>query len=355
MSEPLYVPVLPARPHAVEAYRRLAPDVRAALMPLWNIPPLTAGTPAGLDAAVQRFVAPVSAAHRHHGGWIDAPFADGEQIRVLAGSLAVHSEWGRLLPVTGPERDEAQQTSALETGRRCGSGVGLRVRVPGEWDGGTAEAVRSLLTRAGPSVPVDLLLDMGEVLGDRPEADKEALRALDALVPLTAWRTAAVLGGGFPRVTADLLERGLREEPRTDWSMWHGMRTSGRAYLPLLGYGDYGVQHTGALAQVPRPNSGGGPPWGALRYTTESSYVLCKVLNRGDDRIAVNRRAARWITELPGFRARGGAGEAWLRGCADGPLTSPKGTGGPLQWLWAGHTQHLTYVARCLSGGRTGR
>ncbi|WP_327133913.1 beta family protein [Streptomyces sp. NBC_01343] len=48
------------------------------------------------------------------------------------------------------------------------------------------------------------------------EAAKEALRALGALMPLTPWRTAVVLSGAFPAVTADMLEHGLRAEPRMD-------------------------------------------------------------------------------------------------------------------------------------------
>ncbi|MFC9244723.1 hypothetical protein ACFT7S_12025 [Streptomyces sp. NPDC057136] len=37
---------------------------------------------------------------------------------------------------------------------------------------------------------------------DRDEAAKEALRALDALMPLAPWRTA-MLSSAFPVVTAD--------------------------------------------------------------------------------------------------------------------------------------------------------
>ncbi|HEX5567582.1 MAG TPA: hypothetical protein VFY14_11765, partial [Streptomyces sp.] len=204
----------------------------------------------------------------------------------------------------------------------------------------------------GPEVPVDLLLDMGAVLDDRPDAGKEALRALDALVPLAVWRSAALLGGGFPRVTADLLEEGSCEASRAEWRMWHEVRATGRAYTPLLGYGDYGVQSPGALAQTPAPGRKGGPPWGALRYTTDSSYFLVKTLTRGPDRVAVNRVAARRITELPEFRGSGaGQGEEWLSDCANGPLTTSEGVGGPTEWLRAGNLQHMTYVVRSLSGG----
>ncbi|MFC5811595.1 hypothetical protein [Streptomyces heilongjiangensis] len=64
------------------------------------------------------------------------------------------------------------------------------------------------------------------------------------------------------------------------------------------------MQPPSALAQAPAPGRKGGPPWGVLRYTTDSSYVV-RTVTRGPDRIAVNRAAARRITELPEFRGRG--------------------------------------------------
>ncbi|MEU2335945.1 beta family protein [Streptomyces sp. NPDC013172] len=351
MSGPLYVPVLPTRPHAAAAFRLLWPDVRAAIRPLWNLPPLPGAAPETLATLVGKYVDPVSAVSRH-GGWIDAPFGEDAQTAALAAELSVYCELGRLHPVTGPERTEAQQTGAVETARRGLRGLGVRVRVTGEWDDGLGEGVRNLLARTGPEVPVDLLLDMGAVLDDRPDAGKEALRALDALMPLVVWRSAALLGGGFPRVTADMLEEGWCEGSRAEWRMWHEVRATGSAYAPLLGYGDYGVQPPSALAQAPAPGRKGGPPWGVLRYTTDSAYLMFKTLTRGPDRIAVNRSAARRIVELPEFRGSGaGQGEEWLSDCAHGPLTTSEGVGGFTEWLREGNVQHMTFVVRSLPGG----
>ncbi|GHF48282.1 beta family protein [Streptomyces griseosporeus] len=307
--------------------------------------------PQTLGTVVAKYVDRVSAVSRH-GGWLDAPFGEAAQTVALAEALALYCELGRLRPVTGPERTGAQQAAAVETARRCLRGLGVRVRVTGEWDGHLGENVRDLLARTGPEVPVDLLLDMGAVLDDRPDAGKEALRALDVLLPLTVWRSAALLGGAFPRVTADMLEEGGWEGARAEWRMWHEVRAAGRAYAPLLGYGDYGVQPPGALAQAPAPGRTGGPPWGVLRYTTDSSYLLVKTLTRGADRIAVNRSAARRIVESPEFRGAGaGQGEEWLSDCANGPLSTSEGVGGPTEWLRAGNLQHMTYVVGSLSGG----
>ncbi|MFJ8731491.1 beta family protein [Streptomyces bauhiniae] len=351
MSGPLYVPVLPTRPHAAGACRRLRPDVLAAVRPLWNLPPLPGSASETLAALVRKYVAPVSAVSRY-GGWIDAPFGEDAQTGTLAEALSVYCELGWLSPVTGPERSEAQQVAAVETGRRCRRGLGVRVRVAGEWDSRVGEEVRSLLARCGPEIPVDLLLDMGAVFVDRSDAGKEALRALDALMPLAGWRSAALLGGGFPRVTADMLEEGTWDEPRTEWRMWHEVRASGRAYAPLLRYGDYGTQSVAALAQVPVTGRKGGPPWGVLCYTSDDSYLLFKMLTRGADRVAVNRSAARRVIELPEFRGAGaGQGEEWLSACAHGPLWTGEGTGGPAEWLRAGNLQHMTYVVQSLPGG----
>jgi hypothetical protein len=46
-----------------------------------------------------------------------------------------------------------------------------------------------------------------------------------------------------------------------------------------------------------------------------------------------------------------GQGEEWLSDCANGPLSTSEGVGGPSEWLPAGSLQHMTYVVRSLPGG----
>lgn len=129
-----------------------------------------------------------------------------------------------------------------------------------------------------------------------------------------------------------------------DWSMWRDISASGRSYLPLLRYGDYGIQPASALARVPRV-VGGGPPWGYLRYTTDRSFVIAKTLARGDGHVAHNRAAARHFVELPDFRGPGASGgEAWLRDCAHG--SGGVGTFG--KWLSVGNVQHMAFAVRSL-------
>nr|WSX49341.1 beta family protein [Streptomyces sp. NBC_00974] len=344
MSGLLYVPVLPARPHAANAYSRLGPDVQNALAPVWNLPPRPGLPPAELAAKMRQDVAVVSKAQRYRSAWLDAPFAGAEDVAVLAGLIPKATEFGMLRPVTGPGRPEALQAVTLAAARKSGGGLGIRVSVPGEWDSRTASDVRHLLERVDPVVRVDLLLDLGVVSDGRPDAGKEALRALDALVPLAPWRTAAVLTGGFPEVTADMLEQGLGELPRADRQVWHEIGDSGRVYRGLLTYGDYGVQSPTAISRPPR-SGGGGPSWGVLRYTLDGAFVLGKMRATGDDRTVTNRATAREFLAHPGFRGPAfSGGEGWLRDCAQ--ALGRGGTGNFGTWLWVGNVQHMTYSVR---------
>lgn len=344
MSGPLYVPVLPAKQHACQAYRQLIPAVQAAVVPLWNLPPRAGAHPDALAVGVRDDLWRVRKAHRHHPAWVDCPFADEAQQSALAGALAADADVSPLRPVTGPDRSEAHQAAMLEHARSTGSGLGIRVLLPGEWDDAVGQGVRELVARAGPAVETDLLLDLDAVRADRTDTAKESLRALEALMPLTPWRTAAVLGGAFP---TGLPEHGTAVEPRWDWRVWRDLHRAGREFVRALAYGDYGIDSTQAIARGPSTDVGGGPHWGVLRYTTDESYVLVKVPTRGPDRSATIRAAARDILALPDFRGpAASAGETWLRDCAHGH--GPKGTGHAGVWLRVGNIQHITHVVRSL-------
>ncbi|GAA4946937.1 hypothetical protein GCM10023238_11600 [Streptomyces heliomycini] len=350
MSGPLYVPVLPTKPHAVGAFRLLWPDVRAAIRPLWNLPPLPGVAPETLVTVVGKYVDPVSAVSRH-GGWIDAPFGEDVQTAALAEALAVYCELGRLRPVTGPERTTAQQAAAVETARRLPARPRCPVRVTGEWDGRLGEAVRGLLAGAGPEVPVDLLLDMGAVLDDRPDAGKEALRALDALM---RWRCGAAplcSGEAFPGSVPTCWRKGrTRSRGR---SGARGTRCVPRAG-PMLRCSVTGLR--GAASGCPRPGSGareeGRPALGCAPLHHRQFVRRRQDVDpgAGPDRRQPRRgppdhRAAR----VPGCAGR--QGEEWLSACANGPLSAGEGVGGPTEWLRAGNLQHMTFVVRSLPGG----
>ncbi|WP_330291476.1 beta family protein [Streptomyces sp. NBC_00576] len=344
MSVPLYVPVLPTRPHAAAAYRALAPDLLRQVAPLWTLPPRPGMLPKPLAERLAKEAGDTSTAQRLGSGWLDAPFADEDEAAVLAHILT--PEWWdhrNLRPVTGPGRPGAQQALALAAARHREDGLGIRVRLPGDWNDSTASDVAALLDRMPTGHPADLFLDLATVLPDRPDAAKEAVRALDTLIPLTSWHTVTVLAGGFPEPPDDFREGVPYEAPRTDWETWHEIQHSERPYLPRLRYGDYGI-HPAAYVTQPPPSRDGGPPWGILRYTTARSYHLSKVPH-GSQYDDANRQAARCLTSLADFRGvDAGAGERWLRDRTEGTVS----IGNHSTWNRVGNFQHMTFVVRSL-------
>lgn len=344
MSVPLYVPVLPTRQHATAAYRALTPDVQRRVAPLWTLPPRPGMLPKPLAEAIAKDVGHVTAAQGGGRAWLDAPFADEAQAAVLAKTLP--PEWWdhrNLRPVTGPGHPAEQQALALAVARRSRSGLGVRVRLPGEWKDRAAADLDALLDRLPDGLSADLFLDLGAVLSDRPDAAKEALRALDVLVPLAPWRAVVVMSGGFPDPPDDFLEGHPVEEPRADWEVWDEIRHSERPYLAGLHHGDYGIHPATYVAQTPTSREGG-PSWGILRYTTPRSYHLVKV-PLGKQHDDANREAARCLTRLAEFRGVGAsAGERWLHDRARGVVT----TGNHAVWNRVGNVQHMTFVRNSL-------
>lgn len=349
MSGPLYIPVLPARQHAAQAHRDLYPQIQERMAPLWTLPPRAPADPRTLERQLRKDIAHVTRTQRHQPAWLDAPFAD-QTVEPLATLLPAAWFHSPLRPVTGPERPTGQQALAIHTAETIGTGLGIRVRIPGEWDHSLVDRTRTLLHRTDPSTCHDLLLDLEAVLADRPDAGKETVRALDALIPLTEWRCAAVIGGGFPRTVEDL-ELGQQDEvTRHDWAMWHEVLDLRPSYRPLLRYGDYGVLAARSIAEIHQGR--GGPPWGLLRYTTERNFILAKVPTRGEGRADSIRAAARRITTRDDFRRHTHSeGDRWFRSCAGGE--GREGSGQASEWNRAGNNQHMTYVVRQL-GGPTG-
>ncbi|MEU5179094.1 hypothetical protein AB0G49_03445 [Streptomyces longwoodensis] len=346
MSGASYIPVLPVRPHAVAAFKDLAPGTRDRTAPLWTLPVMTAEDADGLPQAVRKEIGRVAAVQKYTPGWLDAPYADlGED--PCATLLPFYWSHTALRPVTAPDFPAAHQAAAADSAREGGNGLGIRVRLPHGWSEERAENTAALLSRVGPEVPVDLLLDLQTVLPDRPDAGKEALRALDALVPLTPWRTVAVLSGAFPDEVDRLLDRDRGEADRTDWETWHEIRLSGRSYAKAVRYGDYGTLPARHLG---RPAGGGERSrFGLLRYTTDRSFLLARFWAEKRGETGVTREAARWITEAPEFRGGpASSGELWYERCAH--AAGSQGTGNAGTWNQVGNVQHMTYVVRSLQG-----
>ncbi|WP_306329442.1 beta family protein [Streptomyces venezuelae] len=360
-SDPLYVPALPARRSALDAYDLLPARVRAGVTPLWTVPPRvgrvrTMGRrplhPLDPDrAALADHVAAVL--HRvesvRHGrpAWVDA-FHVEDEVGPLGAGPRPHLARSWLRPVTGVERAVGQQLASAETARLSGSGLGVRVLVADSPDEGLRDELGRLLARiAFARCPVDLLVDLGAVVDEHRPAEKWALRALGLLGPLHPWRTVVLIAGSFPAVYPEGYGAPLAEAHRFDWDLWHMLVDGPDRPVEHLVYGDYGADHTGGADRPVR--AGGGSPWGIVRYTTERTFLLARVPTRGPDHADAVRALVQEIVRAEGFRgAQFSDGERWLLSCATEDGTA--GVGHPVVWLRAGHVQHMAQVVRALRG-----
>ncbi|MGW7284773.1 beta family protein [Streptomyces sp. NPDC054847] len=229
-----------------------------------------------------------------------------------------------------------------------GRGLGIRVIVDEPPDEPCTSQMLDLVARlCAPPAQLDLLLDVGAV-NDLAEAGKRSLVALDLLGTLMPWRSVTLLSGAFPDHDP-AHEPALFTPPRLD----QALHAQVRAARPRqrVDYGDYSVEH---VRSANRPADSGryGPPWSLLRYTLPDRFLVARAPTRGPERADRVRSTARRIVEHESYRrepsAHRGAAEDWLESCAYG--TGPAGTGTRGTWARIDHTQHLTYITRCLLG-----
>ncbi|MFJ2784432.1 MULTISPECIES: hypothetical protein [unclassified Streptomyces] len=359
---PLYVPALPARPSALDAYDLLPTRARACVTPLWTVPPPGGGSrarsarprhprtapwphpepdpdpdlhphpdpdphPGRLAEHLRATLDRIEAVQRGRPAWVDAFHAEGGTGPPAGGLLRYGRPGSPLRPVTGVERPARQQTATAETALGNGDGLGVRVPLtapPGE---ALRDGARRLLRRvAFAHCPVDLLLDLRSVVDEHHPAEKWALRALDLLVPLHPWRTVVLLAGSFPRAYPGAYGAPLAEAHRFDWDLWHMVVDGPRRPDVRVVYGDYGADHAGS---ADRPlKTDGGAPWGTVRYTMERTFVLARVPTRGPDHADAVRASAREIVCAEGFRGgQFSRGERWLLACASGARGGSGGRG----------------------------
>ena len=364
MVEPIYVPALPARKNSLEAYEGLAPPIRAAVAPLWTIPPRVGParargyrtafpldlSPGLLTQYLRGMAISILNAQQEMPAWVDAFHVEGQAEPVTAGLWTLLAQSPVRL-VTGIDRAEWQQVACARLARDSRNGLGIRIQLTDLPDERDVVALQRLLYRFGTqSLALDLLLDVGSVTDEHHQADKWALRAVDLLGALYSWRTVVVLAGAFPRVLPDDAAMSPVEAHRFDWDVWHMVRHAREGQSRHIAYGDYGAQHTSGADQP--STSGGGPPWGVLRYTTERTFLVAKAPTVGPGRTAAVRSLARQIVGTDDYRgARFSDGDLWFADCAR--LTGKEGTGNAGIWAGVGHNQHMTYVVEQLSAAAT--
>lgn len=250
------------------------------------------------------------------------------------------------VPVTGLERDAAQVAAVREA---CETwpplGAAIRLRGPALADpGALASALTRLLGRIGLEAPeVDLLIDLGALLGSETERLAATLPGLIAALPdPEGWRSFALCSGAFPFELGSLIKKNETGElPRRDWQLWRELIGSGGpARLPS--FGDY------AATRADWPSAF--DPFemsisGKIVYTTPEHWVVVK----GEDLKKDSRqyhRLARRLRDHPDFLAATHCpGEVKVIDCAE----QRDGPGNPGTWVTVATRHHIEVVSRQLA------
>lgn len=140
MPEPLYVPVLPLKPHAARTFAGLPLVERRDAAPLWTLPPYEQAPLRQLPDSALRYAA--RSRRFSPGAWLDVPY-----LRDCTESVTrrLHELWtdGSLTPVTAPDRLLRLHDLAVASAVSPGGGerLGIRVALPGRWNEARAQEV----------------------------------------------------------------------------------------------------------------------------------------------------------------------------------------------------------------------
>ncbi|MER5211572.1 hypothetical protein ABT063_13555 [Streptomyces sp. NPDC002838] len=339
---PSYIPGLPVKDAALAGFQHVDIPDKMRVQPLWTIPP-QGGQDDELAAYLRGKAQNLRDGPGLHPGWLDARNAED------ALDLVVLHVWEEvcatlmgteLRPVTGPERDPAQQSAAAETAQQWGNGLGVRIRLGNAPDVDLPPRSRELLGRLrGHGLELDLLLDLYEV-GSADNGMTRALSGWREFGALAGWRTVALLGGSFPWGAKQLKDHDLTVWPRLEWQVWEGVRDLLGDRGVCVAFGDYSTVH---------PRTGDAPPaqhpfiYEKPRYTTAEHFLIGKGKLRGSGEESRMQTLAARIVGDPEFRTSHSAGELWLQAQAAPDVTTNPGS--PAVWVQKGHVQHITFLA----------
>lgn len=357
---PDYVPILKGKEGEFAALEVLAPDVRARILPLIEIP----GVP--YDYANERparsldaHVAPIG--DRLRRCWSDAPllldlpwFGEDEALgdgRVALAAVLDDCVAANVaaVPVICRGSSPAYLAAAEAHAVRTGLGLCLRLMVEDfDEDVEPVTEVDRVLASVGqvPPPAIDLVLDLDDLRGDAKRAALLA-RAIFGMIPRKdEWRRIVLAAASFPEDLSDVDAATVSALPRHEWELW-SMLQHRPSLLPRrdLIFGDYGIAHPIPKELDPRTMRMSA----SIRYTTPDSWLVVKGRNVRQYGFDQYFDLCRVLVDRPEYS---GADYSWadryIADCAE----RRSGPGNATTWRKVGTNHHLTLVARQLANPR---
>ncbi len=351
MREVMYTPVLKARMGELTALGWIQPVTRQHLLPLLQIEPGTTdenyGRPVGkkaIDKAMARLRPWAGQKLLLDVGLLDTEVVIEDDAGAIGYAVSQALDHGvRATPVLRLDDGLLARKDAQAAHADLRTGVAIRLsdadmdEEPEDLDDVLASLLGDLALQ--PS-DVDLVLDLGCVIGDLPAVAGSRLAA-DVLRGLTAadeWRHVIVAAGAFPADLGEIVAWEIGELPRWDAALFD--RLQGRRRLPCeLVFGDYAVTNPVATSAAFRSAP-------SLRYAVADRWLFLKGrLNdpRGHDQFY---EICERIALHPEFVGAG-------LGTADARIASPRanghGPGNATTWRAVGTAHHLDYIVQRLT------
>ena len=336
-----YVPILKGKQGEQMALRDLAPAMRAAITPAFQLLPQRTDRQLGREfkqiavawAGVSTVLVDAS--------WVDP--AGTSQHPLIAASDAALANRLPMTPMVSPSSNTAYLAAARAVVAAHGQGAAIRLPPVGWAVGGAGPLLNALLAALRLTAQdVDLILDGGFIATDKTlDLYRAALTAgLPALPRRDSWRRVIVAAGSFPERLSDLPVGTLVRLPRHEWMLWNGLPATSRP----IGYGDYGVGYPNSTDEMKNPRAI--PLWAQFRYTVEDSFLVAKAGDINKSGEGEFYRVAGLIAAAADFDgASFSTGDAFISAMASG-VGSP---GNYSTWRRHGTVRHITKVVRLLA------
>ena len=352
-----YVPILKGRDGEYGALQTLRSNVRRALTPLVEIPPIPwdyeEDKPARtIDKHLKKVGQKLEAAWGTEYDlfvdllWISETerMNDGEHpLRFVFRSL--RDRGLSAIPVVGLLRGADYLEVCRKIANRDKRGVCIRVQREDfvDFDDLVATLDQTLDSLAVKTQNADLILDLRALTPSERSMDAGAvIRLIKKLPALTQWRTFTLTATSFPPNLTGLPPSDSSLISGEEWDLWSAICTQRRTLPRIPAFGDYGISHPEPSEVDPRVTR----PSASVRYTCGGCWLVMKALNLRDHGFQQFHEVSRELVARDEYSGRSFSwGDTYIDDCA----AERVGTGNLTTWRKVGTSHHLAFAVRQLA------
>lgn len=246
-----------------------------------------------------------------------------------------------VIPVTGYDRDDDYNKAVKEAHSTDNFGVCLRLDDDAFLD--VSSNILNFLKEFNLSpTQVDLILDLRSITQDNEKlALISATTTINIIPHLGLWRTLTIASTSFPQNLSGVAGDSIGFVPRTEWSIWQNLVTSGKIKRPPS-FGDYGISHPDYSEINPKLMRMSAN----IRYTLDNQFALVKGENVKKNGYGQFQDLCKKILSRPFYSGKSFSwGDNYIYDCANGTCS----TGSAETWRRVGTNHHITLVANQVS------